>query len=217
MSLKKKIHNSLLVEKETKNQSLIIESKIINSHLSTLKNCEDIDCVVENLIKKTYTFKKKNFSDKLIKEGVFDILQSLFGDLDDNFWNDVKDRFSDHILINLKIDEGSKDCVKEKLMAVPNEEVSKMMSDADFVSDKVSEAYVECFQNTILKSGVDQELGTAGTELRNAITSLLNDQGFIQNLSGKISSQISDTLSKIQQKDEKIAGEIKTAVMGGNL
>lgn len=214
MSLKKKIHNSLLVEKEMKNKSLIIESKIINSHFSTLKNCKDINCIVENLIRKTHTFKKKNFSDKLIKEGVFDILQSLFGEFDDDFYNSFKDRFSDHILINLKIDEASKDCVKEKLMAIPNEEVSRMMSDADFVSDKISEAYIECFQNTMLKTVEGEELGMAGTELRNAISSLLNDQGFIQRLSGKISSKISDTLSKIQQKDEKIAGEIKTAVIG---
>jgi hypothetical protein len=214
MSLRKKIHNELITENQTKKESLIIESKIINSHLSTLKNCEDFDCVFESLVNKVNSFKKRNFSSSLINEAVFDILKSLFGDLDDSLMVEFKSRFADHINSNLKIDEQSKDCVKEAIMEVPNDEISKLMSDHDYVSEIVAHAYVECFRDNVLKTGVDQEMGTAGTELRNALNKLLDDSSFKSNLSGKISSQISDTLKGIQDRDEKLADKIRTTVTG---
>jgi len=214
MSLRKKIHNELISENQTKKESLIIESKIINSHLSTLKNCEDFDCVFESLVNKVNSFKKRNFSNSLINEAVFDILKSLFGDLDDSLMVEFKSRFADHINSNLKIDEQSKDCVKEAIMEVPNDEISKLMSDHDYVSEIVAHAYVECFRDNVLKTGVDQEMGTAGTELRNALNKLLDDSSFKSNLSGKISSQISDTLKGIQDRDEKLADKIRTTVTG---
>ena len=214
MSLRKKIHNELITENQTKKESLIIESKIINSHLSTLKNCEDFDCVFESLVNKVNSFKKRNFSSSLINEAVFDILKSLFGDLDDSLMVEFKSRFADHINSNLKIDEQSKDCVKEAIMEVPNDEISKLMSDHDYVSEIVAHAYVECFRDNVLKTGVDQEMGTAGTELRNALNKLLDDSSFRSNLSGKISSQISDTLKGIQDRDEKLADKIRTTVTG---
>jgi hypothetical protein len=214
MSLRKKIHNELITENQTKKESLIIESKIINSHLSTLKNCEDFDCVFESLVNKVNSFKKRNFSNSLINEAVFDILKSLFGDLDDSLMVEFKSRFADHINSNLKIDEQSKDCVKEAIMEVPNDEISKLMSDHDYVSEIVAHAYVECFRDNVLKTGVDQEMGTAGTELRNALNKLLDDSSFKSNLSGKISSQISDTLKGIQDRDEKLADKIRTTVTG---
>lgn len=215
MSLRKKIHNELITENQTKKESLIIESKIINSHLLTLKNCDDFDCVFETLMNKVNSFKKRKFSTSLINEAVFDILKSLFGDdMDDSFMEEFKSRFADHVNSNLKIDEQSKDCVKNAIMKVPNDEISKLMSDHDYVSEIVAHAYVECFRDNVLKTGVDQEMGTAGTELRNALNKLLDDSSFKSNLSGKISSQISDTLKGIQDRDEKLADKIRTTVTG---
>ena len=214
MSLRKKIHNELITENETKKQSLIIESKIINSHLSTLKNCEDFDCIFESLMKKVSSFNQRNFSNTIINEAILDILTSLFGDPDDNFYEELKHRFADHIISNLKIDEQSKDCVKEAIIKVPNEDITKLMSDHNYVSDIVANAYVECFRDNVLKTGIDQQMGTAGTELRNALNKLLDDQSFKSNLSGKISSQISDTLKGIKDRDEKLADKIRTTVIG---
>ena len=214
MGLKQKIHEQLLVENESRKESLIIESKIVNSHLSSLKKCDNFDCIFENLMSKVGIFKERNFSTKLINEAVFDILKSLFGELDDSFYEEVKSRLADNVIKNLKVDEQHKDCVKEAIIKTPNEDVAKLMSDQNYVAEKIARAYVECFSDQVLATGVDQELGTAGIELRAAITNLINDEGFIQNLSGKISSQISDTLQQIQKKDEEIADEIKTAVIG---
>ena len=214
MGLKQKIHEQLLVENESRKESLIIESKIVSSHLSSIKKCEDFDCIFESLMSKVGMFKKRNFSTKLINEAVFDILKSLFGELDDSFYEEVKSRLADNVIKNLKVDEQHKDCVKEAIIKTPNEDVAKLMSDQNYVAEKIARAYVECFSDQVLATGVDQELGTAGIELRAAITNLINDEGFIQNLSGKISSQISDTLQQIQKKDEEIADEIKTAVIG---
>ena len=214
MGLKQKIHEQLLVENESRKESLIIESKIVNSHLSSLKKCDNFDCIFENLMSKVGMFKERNFSTKLINEAVFDILKSLFGELDDSFYEEVKSRLADNVIKNLKVDEQHKDCVKEAIIKTPNEDVAKLMSDQNYVAEKIARAYVECFSDQVLATGIDQELGTAGIELRAAITNLINDEGFIQNLSGKISSQISDTLQQIQKKDEEIADEIKTAVIG---
>ena len=214
MGLKQKIHEQLLVENESRKESLIIESKIVSSHLSSIKKCEDFDCIFESLMSKVGMFKERNFSTKLINEAVFDILKSLFGELDDSFYEEVKSRLADNVIKNLKVDEQHKDCVKEAIIKTPNEDVAKLMSDQNYVAEKIARAYVECFSDQVLATGVDQELGTAGIELRAAITNLINDEGFIQNLSGKISSQISDTLQQIQKKDEEIADEIKTAVIG---
>ena len=214
MNLKKKIHNELINERETKKQSLIIETRIVNSQLRTLKNCDSYDCLIENLIKKVSVFKERNFSDAVITESVFDILTSLFGELDDSFWNETKSRLADHLINNLNIDEDLKDCVKEEILKTPNDEITKLMGDADFVSDKIATSYIECFQNKVLSSGVDRELGPVGKELRAAISNLLSDSGFLGNISGKINSQISDTLTKIQQKDKEVADEIKSTVIG---
>ena len=214
MGLKQKIHEQLLIENESRKESLIIESKIVNSHLSSLKKCDNFDCIFENLMSKVGMFKERNFSTKLINEAVFDILKSLFGELDDSFYEEVKSRLADNVIKNLKVDEQHKDCVKEAIIKTPNEEVAKLMSDQNYVAEKIARAYVECFSDQVLATGVDQELGTAGTELRAAITNLINDEGFIQNLSGKISSQISDTLEQIKQRDEKVADEIRTTVIG---
>ena len=214
MSLKQKIHEHLLVENESRKESLIIESKIVNSHLSSLKKCNTFDCIFESLMSKVGMFKERNFSTKLINEAVFDILKSLFGELDDSFYEEVKSRLADNVIKNLKVDEEHKDCVKDAITKTPNEDVAKLMSDQNYVAEKIARAYVECFSDQVLKTGVDQELGTAGTELRAAITNLINDEGFIQNLSGKISSQISDTLEQIKQRDEKVADEIRTTVIG---
>ena len=214
MSLKQKIHNRLLVESESRKESLIIESKIVNSHLSSLKKCNTFDCIFESLMLKVEMFRERNFSTKLVNEAVFDILKSLFGELDDSFYEEVKSRLADNVIKNLKVDEEHKDCVKDAIIKTPNEDVAKLMSDQNYVAEKIARAYVECFSDQVLKTGVDQELGTAGTELRAAITNLINDEGFIQNLSGKISSQISDTLEQIKQRDEKVADEIRTTVIG---
>ncbi len=214
MSLKQKIHNRLLVESESRKESLIIESKIVSSHLSSLKKCGTFDCIFESLMLKVEMFKERNFSTKLVNEAVFDILKSLFGELDDSFYEEVKSRLADNVIKNLKVDEEHKDCVKDAIIKTPNEDVAKLMSDQNYVAEKIARAYVECFSDQVLKTGVDQELGTAGTELRAAITNLINDEGFIQNLSGKISSQISDTLEQIKQRDEKVADEIRTTVIG---
>lgn len=214
MGLKQKIHEQLLVETESRRESLIIESKIVNSHLSSLKKCGTFDCIFESLMLKVEMFKERNFSTKLVNEAVFDILKSLFGELDDSFYEEVKSRLADNVIKNLKVDEEHKDCVKDAIIKTPNEDVAKLMSDQNYVAEKIARAYVECFSDQVLKTGVDQELGTAGTELRAAITNLINDEGFIQNLSGKISSQISDTLEQIKQRDEKVADEIRTTVIG---
>jgi len=42
MNLKKKLRGALLEEKQNKT-SLVIESKILDGHFGTLKNCSDMD------------------------------------------------------------------------------------------------------------------------------------------------------------------------------
>ncbi len=61
MNLRNKLRGALLEEKQNKN-SLVIESKILDGHFGTLKNCSDIDSLIETTIHKVNTFQNKNFS-----------------------------------------------------------------------------------------------------------------------------------------------------------
>ena len=217
MSLKQRIHEHLLVEKEKNQEFRILENKIVKSHLLTLEKIDDSDELFESFISKVSMFQKRNFSTSVLKENVDDtigILKSLFGDPDDSFYEELKSRLADNIVNDLKIDEEFKDCVRSEITSTPNEEISQLMSDKDFISEKITRSYVECFEDRVLATGIDQELGTAGVELRAAISKSINDDGFRQNLSGKISGQISDTLEQIKQRDEKVADEIRTTVIG---
>lgn len=215
MNLRKKIHTELLSENQRRNESLIIESKIIKSHLSTIKNCETFDCLFENILNKISKFKSKGFSDKLINESTFELITSLFGEPSESFWEEVKSRYADHIISNMKIEDEYKEHVKNEIIKTPNEDITKLMSDPDFVSDKIATSYVDYFQDKFLQSGVDQDLGPAGKEIKNAIASLLSDTGFMSRLSGKIGGQIETVLNKIKDRDEQIADKIKSTVMGG--
>lgn len=217
MSLKQRIHEHLLVEKEKNQEFRILENKIVKSHLLTLEKIYDSDELFESFISKVSMFQKRNFSTSVLKENVDDtigILKSLFGDPDDSFYEELKSRLADNIVNDLKIDEEFKDCVRSEITSTPNEEISQLMSDKDFISEKITRSYVECFEDRVLATGIDQELGTAGVELRAAISKSINDDGFRQNLSGKISGQISDTLEQIKQRNEKLADKIRTAVIG---
>lgn len=217
MSLKQRIHEHLLVEKEKNQEFRILENKIVKSHLLTLEKIDDSDELFESFISKVSMFQKRNFSTSVLKENVDDtigILKSLFGDPDDSFYEELKSRLADNIVNDLKIDEEFKDCVRSEITSTPNEEISQLMSDKDFISEKITRSYVECFEDRVLATGIDQELGTAGVELRAAISKSINDDGFRQNLSGKISGQISDTLEQIKQRNEKLADKIRTAVIG---
>lgn len=217
MSLKQRIHEHLLIEKEKNQEFRILENKIVKSHLLTLEKIDDSDELFESFISKVSMFQKRNFSTSVLKENVDDtigILKSLFGDPDDSFYEELKSRLADNIVNDLKIDEEFKDCVRSEITSTPNEEISQLMSDKDFISEKITRSYVECFEDRVLATGIDQELGTAGVELRAAISKSINDDGFRQNLSGKISGQISDTLEQIKQRNEKLADKIRTAVIG---
>ena len=63
MNLRNKLRGALLEEKENKN-SLVVESKILDGHFRTLKNCSNMNSLIETTIHKVNTFQNKNFSNK---------------------------------------------------------------------------------------------------------------------------------------------------------
>lgn len=215
MSLKNKIHTELLKENHRKESSLILETKILNNQFSTLKTCEDFDCLFENIQNKVSLFNNKNFNKQNINESLFNILQSLFGDFDSDFWGTVKNRMGDWVTTKMEIEPWASESVKKEISETPNEEVPKLFSDSDFMADKVTKGYVKGFQDNIISSGVDQQLGgKTGQVFKDTVMSLMNDEKYLANLSGKISSQIGDDLKTINDKMDSKAEQIRSTVIG---
>lgn len=215
MSLKNKIHRELLKENHRKESSLILETKILNNQFSTLKSCDDFDTLFETIQHKVNVFNQKQFSKKTINESLFNILQSLFGDFDSDFWNTVKTRMGEWVSTKMEVEPWAVDSVKEEIGSTPNEEVPKLFSDNDFMADKVAKGYIKGFQDNIISSGIDTQLGgKTGQVFKNTVMSLMNDDRYLANLSGKISSQIGDDLQKINDKMDSKAEQIRTTVIG---
>lgn len=215
MSLKNKIHKELLKENHRKESSLILETKILNNQFSTLKSCDDFDCLFENIQKKVNIFNQKNFNKQTINESLFNILQSLFGDFDSDFWSTVKVRMGDWVSTKMEVEPWAVESVKTEINTTPNEEVPKLFSDTDFMADKIAKGYVKGFQDNVISSGIDSQLGgKTGQVFKNTVMSLMNDEKYLANLSGKISSQIGDDLQKINDKMDSKAEQIRTTVIG---
>jgi hypothetical protein len=215
MSLKNKIHTELLKENRRKESSLIFESKILNGQFSTLKSCDDLDSLFEQIQYKVVKFNNKKFNKQNINESLFNILQSLFGDFDSDFWDTVKNRMGDWVTTKMDIDPWASESVKNEIVSTPNEEVPKLFSDNDFIADKIAKGYIKGFQDNIVTSGIDQQLGgKTGQVFKNTVMSLMNDERYLANLSGKISSQIGDDLKKINDKMDSKAEQIRSTVIG---
>lgn len=214
MSLKKKIHNELINENQSRKETILIETKIINSQFSVLKNCDSIDNILVQIMEKADNLKKRNFSNKLIQEGVFDIMSSLFGELDDDLWNEAKTRLANRVVDSLSVPEIYKDCIKDKILKTPNEDVTKLMTDTEFFADKVALAYIECFQDNILQSSSDLQSGPMAKQLYDGIKSLTNDSGFIARISGKATPDIDKSLEGVRKKEEELADKLKAIVLG---
>ena len=215
MDLKGKIHKELLKENNQKKSFFILETKILNNQFSTLKTCDNFNCLFESIQNKITLFNNKNFDVQNINESLFNILQSLFGDFDVDFWDTVKNRMSDWVTTKMGIDSWASDSVKNEIVSTPNEEVPKLFSDNDFIADKIAKGYVKGFQDNVISSGIDQELGgKTGQVFKNTVMSLMNDEKYLANLSGKISSQIGDDLKKINDKMDSKAEQIKSTVIG---
>jgi len=215
MDLKGKIHKELLKENNQKKSSFILETKILNNQFSTLKSCDDLDSLFEQIQYKVVKFNNKKFNKQNINESLFNILQSLFGDFDSDFWDTVKNRMGDWVTTKMDIDPWASESVKTEIVSTPNEEVPKLFSDNDFIADKIAKGYIKGFQDNIVTSGIDQQLGgKTGQVFKNTVMSLMNDERYLANLSGKISSQIGDDLNKINDKMDSKAEQIRSTVIG---
>ena len=215
MSLKNKNNTELLKENSRNESSWIFESEILNGQFSTLKSCDDLDSLFEQIQYKVVKFNNKKFNKQNINESLFNILQSLFGDFDSDFWDTVKNRMGDWVTTKMDIDPWASESVKNEIVSTPNEEVPKLFSDNDFIADKIAKGYIKGFQDNIVTSGIDQQLGgKTGQVFKNTVMSLMNDERYLANLSGKISSQIGDDLKKINDKMDSKAEQIRSTVIG---
>lgn len=213
MNLRKKIHQELISENENREQSMLLESKIIRSHFSKIKNCDSMDCITETLIEKITLFKNKNFSPKLIRENVFDIMTSLFGELDESFYEEAKRRTIDTAFKDLPLEDEYKECMKSKILSNTELDPIKLIEDTDYLSDKVSLAYIECFQEKTIGS-FKPTSGSMSQELYNGIQSLTNDSGLLARISNKASKPIDSSLSNVRKKQEEIADKLRNIVLG---
>jgi hypothetical protein len=215
MSLKKKIHSKLLFESEKKEESLILENRILTTQFSKLKECSNYDSLIEGIISKVNTFQDKNFSNKLIKESLFDILQSLFGEFDSDFWDTTKEKLGDWICDKLEFDGMVREKVIEEIKNTPNEEVSELFSNCGFLTDKVATGVLNGFNQNIGMSDMDIELGgKTGQTFKNTLQSVIGSDSFRNQVKNKMTGEICTELKKVSDKMDGKAEEIRNTIIG---
>ena len=212
MNLKEKLRGALLEEKENKN-SLVIESKILDGHFGTLKNCSNMNSLIETTIHKVNTFQNKNFSNKLINESLFNMLQGLFGDFDSEFFGTVKSRLADWISDKMEFDGWVRNAVKVEIENVSDEDVPKLFSDCRFLTDKVSKGMIQGFGDNILATGIDTELGSkTGQVFKSSVQTIMGDDNFHRDLQDKMMGEICSELKKVSDKMDAKAEEIRNSI-----
>lgn len=212
MNLKMKLRGALLDEKENRS-SLVIENRILNGHFGTLKNCSDFDSLIETTIHKVNVFQSKNFSNELINESLFNMLQGLFGEFDSVFFGTVKTRLSDWISDKMEFDGWVRNAVKVEIEKVSDEDVPKLFSDCRFLTDKVSKGMIQGFGDNILATGIDTELGSkTGQVFKSSVKTVMGDDNFQRDLQDNMMGEICSELKKVSDKMDAKAEEIRNSI-----
>lgn len=215
MSLKNKIHSKLLFESEKKQESLILENRILTNQFSKLKEFSDYNTLFENIFNKVGSFQEKNFSNKLINESLFDILQSLFGEFDSDFWETTKEKLGDWICDKLEFDGVIREKVIKEIKNTPNEEVPELFSNCGFLTDKVSRGVLDGFYYNIESSDMDLDLGgKTGKTFKDTLHSVIGSDTFHNQVKNKMTGEICAELKKVSDKMDGKAEEIRNTIIG---
>jgi hypothetical protein len=216
-NLKKTIHKTLVETKENKKKT-ILENKIVTNRFKIILEDKNMfkkknkQKLFSQLTSEVNYLKNQGFNNKMINEGLIDIIKSLFGNNSDVIFSTWKDQGVNWLIDKLGIshDEELSDKIKNKFSNVLTSEIPELFTDCDKVTDMIVDAMIEVFQES-LKNG--QSSGSEASRiLQDSVLEMTSHEDFQDSIEVKLKNTICPLLSKISSNMSNQENDIKSKI-----
>ena len=214
-----------LLEVKEKKENLQIESKIIKNRFSMItegKTFEnDSDYIFESIISEMNYLKVQGYDSKVINEGLFDMLKSIFGNSIKSMPQVFSEYVAEWLMKTLGVPQGTYMASVVKTLAgnltrdISN--MDKFFTDCRFTSNMIADSLIEGYLTQLqdekgLNSGVG---GFLVSSIRNAIVDSLAEgqDSIVQKLEDTIADFLCPKLSKMANVVSDKADDLKSTVM----
>ena len=214
-----------LLEVKEKKENLQIESKIVKNRFSmivegkTFKN--DSDYIFESIISEMNYLKVQGYDSKVINEGFFSMLQSIFGNSVRSMPQVFSEYIAEWLMKTLGVPQGTyMSAVVKTLAGNLTRDLSNMdkfFTDCRFTSNMIADSLIEGYLTQLqdekgLNSGAGGFLVSA---IRNAIVDSLAEgqNSIVQKLEDMIADFLCPKLSKMANVVSDKADDLKSTVM----
>ena len=214
-----------LLEVKEKKENLQIESKIIKNRFSMIvegKTFEnDSDYIFESIVSEMNYLKVQGYDSKVINEGFFSMLQSIFGNSVRSMPQVFSEYIAEWLMKTLGVPQGTyMSAVIKTLAGNLTRDLSNMdkfFTDCRFTSNMIADSLIEGYLTQLqdekgLNSGVGGFLVSA---IRNAIVDSLAEgqNSIVQKLEDMIADFLCPKLSKMANVVSDKADDLKSTVM----
>jgi len=218
--LKNIIHENLIQHSIDKKNKLIKEQKVVKTRFSLLKEGLNIktkkDRIIfsNRLMSEMVYLETQGYDQQIISEGLFDMIQGIFGNAGEGIVQMIKQKMADWFLNTLHPDL-QKTWVAGIIVNVFTDtnlmDIPKLLK-CDFLTKKLAEAIIEEIPKQIqYKTGkTDWFYDT----LRNSMLETLEESNFGQNLEKGLVSVVCPMLENIKGKFSGIESKIKSQALG---
>lgn len=218
--LKNIIHENLIQHSIDKKNKLIKEQKVVKTRFSLLKEGLNIktkkDRIIfsNRLMSEMVYLETQGYDQQIISEGLFDMIQGIFGNAGEGIVQMIKQKMADWFLNTLHPDL-QKTWVAGIITNVFTDtnlmDIPKLLK-CDFLTKKLAEAILEEIPKRIqYKTGkTDWFYDT----LRNSMLETLEESNFGQNLEKGLVSVVCPMVEKIKGKFSGVESKIKSQALG---
>lgn len=218
--LKQLVHENLIQHSIDKKNKLIKEQKVVKTRFSLLKEGLNIktkkDRIIfsNRLMSEMVYLETQGYDQQIISEGLFDMIQGIFGNAGEGIVQMIKQKMADWFLNKLHPDL-QKTWVAGIITNVFTDtnlmDIPKLLK-CDFLTKKLAEAIIEEIPKQIqYKTGkTDWFYDT----LRNSMLETLEESNFGQNLEKGLVSVVCPMVEKIKGKFSGIESKIKSQALG---
>lgn len=219
MSIKKILKDKLIETKEKKS-NLLQESNIVKNRFnfilesSQLKTKKHLKNVFEKTLIEAVNLHEQGFSEKIISEnleGVFTILNTVFKGKDDDIKREFRDTGVNMVLSSLNLDDSSdmKMHIEKALKSTDSKDVTKLLTDYKFLSDKLAEASVNAFVEHL-----SQEIGEEFMDVVNSsIKEVIRSSDLKDKISDRTTRFTRPLIDRINQKLEDKLKSVKSSLI----
>jgi hypothetical protein len=201
-SLKNLIHESLSKKIRT--------NKIINENFTNFEVIltESNKNIIEDFVNEVAYLKNKGISDRIINEGLGDMLSGLFGNAGTGITEYFKVKFAEWVLTKLNIADPNSflgNVISNIFAELPIKDYGKFVSNCDFATEVISHGLADGIaQHFAKQKGYDNAL--SGVLLQSVSESLFSTQ-FMENLQDGLSNVICPLFGQIAGKVKQVASK----------